>query len=35
MANVNNLRPGQVWNFRALVTEDRAERFRIEGVRGF
>lgn len=34
MSNVNNLRPGQVWNFRALVTDDNATRWRVEDVSG-
>jgi len=35
MDNVNNLRPGQIWSFRALVTDDNVETWRIEDVTGF
>ena len=35
MANVNNLSPGGVWEFKALVTVDNATQFRIEDVIGW
>lgn len=35
MTNVNNLEPGGVWRFEALIHEDNAQRFRIKDVTGF
>lgn len=35
MANVNNLEPGGVWRFEALIYEDNARRFKIKDVTGF
>lgn len=35
MDNVNNLGPGQVWEFRAMITSDRTEQYRIVDVSGY
>lgn len=33
--NVNGLEPGNVWRFRALVSNDRARRYKISDVTGY
>lgn len=33
--NVNHLAPGQIWNFRAPLLDDRASRYRVVRVTGF
>lgn len=33
--NVNNLEPGGTWQFRAIITDDQARRFRIKDVSGY
>lgn len=33
--NVNNLAPGSTWEFKAIITDDRANQFKIEEVTGW
>lgn len=35
MANVNNLEPGGVWKFRAVVLQDDFTAYKVAGVSGF
>lgn len=35
MDNVNNLEPGQVWKFRALVSDKRASTFKVKDITGY
>jgi hypothetical protein len=35
MANVNNLEPGGIWAFEALVLEQRAKRYKVSDLTGF
>jgi hypothetical protein len=35
LANTNNLEPGAIWKFKAIIIEDRATKFRVVNVTGF
>lgn len=35
LANTNNLEPGGLWKFKAIVTEDSARKYKVKGVTGW
>lgn len=35
LANANNLEPGAIWKFKAVVTEENATKYKIKDITGF